>query len=101
MIIYMDLLSIVYFVIIIIGTWFLYHMWLSTEQTGGGSIAPGVFDQLDDKGPMDVYLTGDMDNNEISPNYMSYGPPFFYPQYYNGPPYNYGAPDYFQAPFIQ
>lgn len=96
----MNFESIGYVIAIIFGVWILYHGWLSIEQSGGGSIAPGVYDQLDDVGGMDRYLIGDMDDGETSPYYSSYGPPFFYPQYYNGPPYNYGPPDYYQAPYI-
>lgn len=61
--------------------------WLPlASQEGGGSIAPGVFDQLYDKGPMDLYLTGP---SHVWP--LGYSPisPFYY-----------GDPGYVEPPGI-
>ena len=96
----MDIESIIIISIIIFGVFILYNGWLIYEQSGGASIAPGVYDQLNNSGPMNTYLTGDYNKDEIIPYYTSYGPPFFYPKYFNGPPYKYGSPYYYQAPFF-
>lgn len=98
----MQVPRVVIAIIIVIMIWSAYHHWLVINpQSGGGSVAPGVYDQLDDLGPMNQYLTGDMDDGQQVPDYyQSYGPPFRYPKYFNGPPYNYQTSDNFQPPYV-
>jgi hypothetical protein len=66
----------------------------SSNQSGGGPL------DADDK-----YYHRLLARNQASlgdgPAFFNYGPPFFYPRYFPGPPYNYGYPYYFQAPFVQ
>ena len=45
-------------VIVLLMVLVVFVYWKKWSQQGGAATSPGVYDQLNDKGPMDIYLTG-------------------------------------------